>query len=164
MAFVRVPGHGPESIGYAIDAGASIVVPPVDTVDQARHIVSAAKYGAKGNGTRSAPPVHLLPGISDTRIQPKLSVHQNLNNQATIIIQIETIIGIQNLDVILTAIGEHIDSVWLGSLDARISMSLEGFWGDEKEWGRYGGFFMRVRSQSTIKRFRASVGRSGDES
>jgi len=41
----RVPGHEHASIGYALDAGASIVVPQVETVEQARHVVSAMKYG-----------------------------------------------------------------------------------------------------------------------
>lgn len=51
-----VPGHDHAAIGFALDAGASIVVPQVETVEQAKHIVSAAKFGAKINGTRSAPP------------------------------------------------------------------------------------------------------------
>jgi 4-hydroxy-2-oxoheptanedioate aldolase len=134
LIFPSVPGHNHENIGYALDAGASIVLPQVDTVEQARHIVSAAKYGAAINGTRSAPPARLLGGISDTCLDPNLTFHQNVNNQAAIIIQIESIQGIENLDAILTECGEHIDSVWLGSLDARISMGLSGLAGSEPEW------------------------------
>ena len=65
-----------------------------------------------------------------------LSLHQSLNRQAAVIIQIESLQGIKNLDAILTEAGEHIDSVWLGSLDARISMEISsgGILGEEAEW------------------------------
>jgi 4-hydroxy-2-oxoheptanedioate aldolase len=75
----------------------------------------------------------LLPGISDLGIDPSLSLHENVNKQAAIIIQIESLEGIKNLDAILTEAGDHIDSVWIGSLDARVSMGLSSFVGQEPE-------------------------------
>lgn len=136
MAFVRVPGHDHAAIGFALDAGASIVVPQVETVEQAKHITSAAKFGMKVNGTRSAPPSRWFPGMSDQKVDETLTFHQNLNRQAAIIIQIESLAGMKNLDAILTECGDQIDSVWLGSLDARISMDLPGggLLGQEPEW------------------------------
>jgi len=133
-ALVRVPGHDHAAIGFALDAGASIVCPQVDTVEQAQHIVSAAKFGAIRKGTRSAPPARFMPGLSDTPVDPSRTLHECLNDQAAIIIQIETVEGIHNLDDILTECGEYIDSVWLGSLDARVSMGLSGMGGVEPEW------------------------------
>jgi hypothetical protein len=123
-------------IGSALDAGASIVLPQVETVEQAKHICSAAKFGRKANGTRSAPPGRWYPGLSDQCLNPAKSLHLNLNEQAAIIIQIESLAGIHNLDAILTECGDQIDSVWLGSLDARVSMDLAGggLMGPEKEW------------------------------
>jgi 4-hydroxy-2-oxoheptanedioate aldolase len=129
-----VPGHDHANIGFALDAGASIVVPQVETVEQAKHVVSVAKYGASINGTRSAPPARLVPGISDTPLDPSLTLHQNVNKQAAIVIQIESLLGIQNVDAILTEVGDQIDSVWLGTLDARISMGFPGMYGEEPEW------------------------------
>ena len=117
-----------------MDAGASIVCPQVDTVEQAQHIVSAAKFGAIRNGTRSAPPARFMPGLSDMPVDPSKTLHECVNDQAAIIIQIETLAGIHNLDAILTECGEYIDSVWLGSLDARVSMGLAGMGGAEPEW------------------------------
>jgi 4-hydroxy-2-oxoheptanedioate aldolase len=75
-----------------------------------------------------------MPGLSDIPVNPKSTLHECVNNQAAIIIQIETIEGIKNLDAILTECGEYIDSVWLGSLDARVSMGLPGMGGTEPEW------------------------------
>ncbi|KAK4220867.1 Pyruvate/Phosphoenolpyruvate kinase-like domain-containing protein [Podospora fimiseda] len=64
IPWIRVPGHDHAAIGFALDAGASIVIPQVDTIEQAKHVVLAAKFGTKQNGTRSSPPFRLLPGIS----------------------------------------------------------------------------------------------------
>ncbi|KAI9750495.1 MAG: hypothetical protein M4579_006445 [Chaenotheca gracillima] len=134
MPFVRVPGHDHASIGFALDTGASIIIPQVDTVEQARHVVSAAKFGKAAKGSRSAPPFRWLPGMGDARIDPALSLWENVNNQAAIIIQIESETGLKNLDAILTAVGDQIDAVWMGTLDLRVSMGLDGLWGTEPEY------------------------------
>lgn len=127
----RVPGHDHASIGYALDAGASVVIPQVETVEQARHVVSAAKFGAAAKGTRSAPPCLWIPGISDMAVDPTRTLWENQNNQAAVILQIENEEGARNLDAILTEVGDQIDAVWLGSLDTRVSMGLDGFSGPE---------------------------------
>jgi 4-hydroxy-2-oxoheptanedioate aldolase len=132
----RIPGHDHSAIGFALDAGASIIVPQVETVEQAQHLVSSAKFGVAHKGTRSAPPCRWLMGLSDTNspIDPTRSVFENVNDQAAIIIQMESELAINNLDVILTAVGDQIDAVWIGGLDLRVSMGLDGFWGSEPEF------------------------------
>ena len=74
-------------------------------------------------------------GLTDIPIDKSRSIHENLNDQAAIIIQIETMEGINNLDAILTECPE-IDAVWLGTLDCRVSMGIGGgtLTGEEPEW------------------------------
>ncbi|KAK4139547.1 Pyruvate/Phosphoenolpyruvate kinase-like domain-containing protein [Dichotomopilus funicola] len=135
IPFVRIPGHDHAAIGYVLDAGASLVIPQIETVEQAKHVVSAAKFGSRQNGTRSVPPFRLIAGVSDAPLDGKRDVWQNVNDQAAIMIQIESLEGINNLDDILTEVPD-IDVVWLGSLDCRISMNLAPQWGqgNEPEW------------------------------
>ncbi|KAK1759982.1 aldolase citrate lyase family [Echria macrotheca] len=148
IPFVRVPGHDHAIIGYALDAGASIVVPQVDTVEQAKHIIEAAKFGTTPTrrGTRSVPPFRLTMGYGDVPIDSSVDIWHNWNDQAAVIIQIESLEGIHNLDAILTEVPE-IDAVWLGSIDARVSMNLRAGLGlptDEPEWLAAYDVFMKT--------------------
>lgn len=130
-----MPNHEHAFIGDALSAGASVIVPQVDTVEQAKHVVEASKFGYKCRGTRSAPPARWLAGCSSSVLaEPSLALHENLNKQAALIIQIESELGIRNLDAILTAVSEQIDAVWIGMLDLRVSLGLPGSWGDEADF------------------------------
>jgi 4-hydroxy-2-oxoheptanedioate aldolase len=75
-----------------------------------------------------------MPGFSDQCYNSSLTIWQNLNEQAAIIFQVESLEGVNNLDAILTEVGDHADSIWFGSLNCRVSMGLPGLAGDEPEW------------------------------
>ena len=120
-----------------MDAGASIVIPQVDTVEQAKHVVAGVRYGKNIGGGRSAPPFRYLAGVTDMKVDATKSHHVNMNQQAALMIQVESEEGVRNLDAILTECPE-IDMVWLGRLDARVSMGLAAHdapngW-NEPEW------------------------------
>ncbi|OBT95030.1 hypothetical protein VE01_07401 [Pseudogymnoascus verrucosus] len=53
---IQICDHDHATIGYALDTDASIMVSQVETAEDAKHVVSAAKFGMKIKGTRSAPP------------------------------------------------------------------------------------------------------------
>ncbi|KAF5861349.1 hypothetical protein ETB97_000386 [Aspergillus alliaceus] len=114
IPFVRVPGHDAFIIGYALNTGASIIVPHVDMVEEAKHVVSAVKLDRKQNGTRSTPPFRYT----------------------ALMIQIESLEGIHNLDAILTKVPE-IDIVWFGTIDARMNLAMFPD-GDQTEIGERG--------------------------
>ncbi|KAI9740280.1 MAG: hypothetical protein M1834_004858 [Cirrosporium novae-zelandiae] len=165
IPFVRVPGHDHAAIGFALDCGASIVIPQLETVEQAKHVVSSAKFGTKQNGTRSAPPFRFIPGLTDTCIDQSRGIHENLNDQAAIMVQIETLQGIHNLDAILTEVPD-IDIVWLGTLDARVSMNLPangGMGGTEKEWVDAVAEYERVLTKHNKPRAGFAFGPSGKQ-
>lgn len=65
----------------------------VETVAEAKHVVSSAKFGAKIGGSRSAPPFRLVPGVTDISADATRDVWQNWNDQAAIMIQIESLEG-----------------------------------------------------------------------
>lgn len=136
MSFYRVPNHDASVIAYALDAGASIIVPHVDNVAEAKHVAAAVKFGRKTGGNRSAPPFRYITNLTDSAIDPEKGFWASLNKQSALVIQIETLEGIQNLDAILTEVPE-IDAVFFGQLDCRISMNLIsylGIQGTEPEW------------------------------
>lgn len=97
-------------------------------------MISAAKFGVAQKGGRSAPPARWLPGLGATTIDASRSIWENFNDQAAVIIQIESERGVKNLDAILTSVGDQIDAVWIGTLDLRVSMGLDGMWGEEPEF------------------------------
>lgn len=119
-------------------------------------MVSAAKFGSKQGGTRSAPPFRLMRGVTDKPFEEGRDIFEAMNHQAAIMIQIESLAGkfalcearhlsvadlirhsgINNLDAILTEVPD-IDIVWLGTLDLRVEMNLPsnaGRGGSEPEW------------------------------
>lgn len=82
---------------------------------QARHIMSAAKFGANNRGTRSFPPFRWLSGMTDTRLDATKTFCENLNEQGAVMIQIESMEGVNNIDAILDA-EPDIDGVWCGTV------------------------------------------------
>lgn len=110
-AVVRVPGHEQGLIGRALDTGADgVMVPMIDTAEQARQAVSAARFaplGTRSYGGRR--PVDFMgSGYSNQEtIQPLL------------ICQIETTTGLKNVREIASV--EGVDAVFFGGDDMALS-------------------------------------------
>lgn len=111
-AVVRVPWNEPSGIMRALDAGAQgVVVPVVNTPDDARRAVSACRYPP--DGIRSWGPVRAALGAASYTAA-------SANRTTTCIVQIETGQAVSHLDEILTVPG--IDVAYVGPADLAVSL------------------------------------------
>jgi 2-keto-3-deoxy-L-rhamnonate aldolase RhmA len=115
---VRVPDHEPITIAKVLDTGANgIIVPHVNSAEQARAAVSAAKYPPAG--TRS---------IGAARAQgygARLADAIARDNDATVVIaQVEHIDAVAEVEAIVRVPG--VDAVFVGPFDLSASMGKPG--------------------------------------
>lgn len=114
ISIVRVPENQDHMIGRAFDDGASaVVVPMIESADDARKAVAAGKYAPQGS--RSYGPVR-----AGLREGP--GYFEESNNSLTVIPMIETRDALRNIDDILTVDG--VDIVYVGPFDLSISLGL----------------------------------------
>jgi len=111
----RVPSNEPGIIGKVLDAGAmGIIVPMVNTAEQAARAVRACRYAPAGS--RSYGPIR-------ARRQYGADYATWANDRISCIPMIETAEAIDNLDAILGV--EGIDAVYVGPSDLAVSMGLQ---------------------------------------
>jgi len=114
---VRVPTHEGDWIGSSLDAGAAgILVPRIETAEQARAVAAASRYtpqGQRGCGPGRAARFGLtLPEYIATA-----------NDNLLVAVQVETALGVENIDAIAAV--EGIDLVFIGPGD--LALSLQAF-------------------------------------
>jgi 2-keto-3-deoxy-L-rhamnonate aldolase RhmA len=111
-AFVRVPATEYHFVARMLDAGAlGIMVPMVETREQAERIVSFTRYpplGRRGAAFGVAPHDDYLAGSVTDKIA-------RANERTLVICLVETAVGIENVDAIAGVPG--VDVVWLGHFD-----------------------------------------------
>ncbi|MGV9799126.1 HpcH/HpaI aldolase family protein [Mycobacterium sp. NPDC003449] len=114
-ALVRVPGIGPE-IGRALDSGAlGVVVPRIETAEQARACVDLVRYppdGQRGAG----------PGRSTAFGKDIGTSIGEANSSVALIVQVETELGLKNAYDIASVDG--VDIVFVGPGDLAVSMGI----------------------------------------
>lgn|SRR5687767_6438011 len=115
---VRVPDHGLSVIQRVLDAGAAgVVVPHVDTVEQARAVVRATCFPPRGDrgsgGTSRAGRWGLL---------PRADYLEYGNEQALCVVQLESEVAIRNTREILALDG--IGAAFVGTADLSMSMGV----------------------------------------
>jgi 2-keto-3-deoxy-L-rhamnonate aldolase RhmA len=116
--FVRIPANSVEWFKWALDAGAwGVVVPMVNTREEAQRAVECAKYPPGGNrsiGGIFGPYGFGIASLSDyTRLA---------NDQILLAIQIESAAALANLDDILSVPG--IDVAFVGPNDLHAQLGL----------------------------------------
>lgn len=123
-AMVRVPGHAPETIAAALDAGAAgVLVPRVSTAEQARAAVRATRYpplGARGVGPGRA-------AAYGYRIPDYLA---SANENLLLAIQVETAEGLADIESIAAVDG--VDVIFIGPGDLSVSIDAMGPAGAER--------------------------------
>ena len=118
--FVRVPASVPHLIAPILDAGAmGIMVPLVETREQAQMIVASCRYRPLGRRGLGFSVAH-----DDYSGGPVDSKILDGNERTLVIALIESERGIQNIDAILAVPG--IDVGWLGHYDLTDSMGCPG--------------------------------------
>jgi len=119
-AFVRVPATQYHLIARVLDVGAQgLMIPMVETEEQARLIVQSAKYPPMGRRGAGFGLAH--DDYQDGDILEKM---RTANEQGLLIAQIETAQGVENVEAIAAV--EGIDVLWIGHFDLTNSLGIPG--------------------------------------
>jgi 2-keto-3-deoxy-L-rhamnonate aldolase RhmA len=120
VPMVRVPATQYHLIARPLDVGAmGIMVPNVETEEQARTVVRSARYpplGARGAG------FGLAHDDYDYRGADALATMRRANEELLLIAQIESVRGLENVEQIAAL--EGIDVLWIGHFDLTNSMGI----------------------------------------
>ncbi len=118
--FVRVPQPFYHFLARTMDAGAlGIMIPNVESADQARACVDAIKYaplGKRGVGLGTAHTDYV--GVDPA------GYFKEANANTTVICQIESAVGVANVEAIADTPG--VDVLWVGHFDLTQSMGIPG--------------------------------------
>ena len=109
-AMIRVPSHDPDYLKRVLDAGAeAVMVPMVNTAEEAAAIVSACRYPPLGRRGYAVPAIRASAFGTDARYQA--TAHERL----VIAVQIETKEAVANAAEIAAVAG--VDMVFVGAGD-----------------------------------------------
>ena len=112
----RVPSHAPTHLKHALDLGVSgVMVPMVETPDQAAAIVAACRYaplGVRGIG----------PWRASGYYRHFSEYMANANDLTTLILQLESAAGLHHLDAIAAVPGY--DVLYVGPTDLASALAL----------------------------------------
>lgn len=117
-AVVRPASNDPVLIKRILDMGAqTLLLPYIETVDEAESAVSAMRYGPKG--------VRGMAGMTRaTRYGMVENYFTEAEEDLCLLVQIETVKGLENLDAIAATDG--VDAIFFGPADLSASMGLRG--------------------------------------
>lgn len=123
---VRVPGHEHFHAARILDNGAmGIVVPHVDTVEEARAAVDHVKFPPIGHRSMTGGLSQLGFASLGVAEQPKV-----MNEQTMVVIMLETPTAIENADAIAAI--EGVDVMLIGTNDLAAEMGIPGQFGHER--------------------------------
>ncbi len=118
--FVRIPGLDPNLIARILDGGAlGIIVPHIESREEAMAVVQAAKYPDIGNRSFSSALPHLR-----FRAVSAPDAMRAINAQTTVVAMIESAKGVEHADDIASVPG--IDIVHVGTNDLANGLGVAG--------------------------------------
>jgi 4-hydroxy-2-oxoheptanedioate aldolase len=156
---IRVPAKQYAMATRALDGGAlGIIMPHVDTADEAHEIVSKLKYPPIGHRSVAGQQAHF-----DFRSVPVGDLTATLNAATLIVVMIETPLAVENAEGIAAVPG--VDAVLIGTNDLATELGIPGQFDDPRivsaferviaackthnKWPGMGG----VRSDPQLKRY-----------
>lgn len=124
LSFIRIPAMQEMWVKQALDAGCDgIIVPMVNTGEDARRVTAWAKYPPEGQRS-----------VGITRAQGYgedfAACVKNANKDTAVILQIEHREAVGNIDDILSV--PHVDGIFIGPYDLSGSLGIPGQVGDTK--------------------------------
>lgn len=113
-ALVRVPGNEPATMMKVLDAGAQgIIVPLVDTAQEAADAVAACRYPPEGSRSFGPTRAAMVSGPD---------YHLRANDEVLVFAMIETRAGLDNLEEIVATPG--LDGIYIGPSDLSYALGL----------------------------------------
>jgi 4-hydroxy-2-oxoheptanedioate aldolase len=147
--FVRVPTTRPEHVSRALDGGAlGIIAPHIRNADDARRVVSAAKFPPLGERSASGGLPHI-----EYRSFPASESNPALNDVTMVIVMMETLDALENVESIAAV--EGIDMMMIGTNDLTAEMGIPGQYDDPRVRDAY------VRTIAACRRHGKHVGIGG---
>jgi len=120
VPMVRIPATQYHFIARVLDMGAmGVMAPMVESVEQAETVVRSAKYPPAGRRGAAFGIAH-----DDYRGGDIFATMESANSQQMLIAQIETAVGLENVDAIAAVNG--IDVLWIGQFDLSGSLGIAG--------------------------------------
>lgn len=120
VPIVRIPATEYHFVSRVLDVGAmGVMIPMCETAEQAKLLVSSAKYPPIGRRGAAFAIAH-----DDYRTGSIPDVVQSANDEVLLIAQIETARGLENVEAIAATSG--IDALWIGLYDMTNSMGIPG--------------------------------------
>ena len=115
IPLARIPEGTHHYIKRVLDAGAmGIVVPMVDTVEQAKVAIAAAKYPPTGNRSAGGGMHSINMGVTAAEY------YQRANDEILVVLQTESPLGVENAEAIYSLPG--CDAIFIGPNDLRFQM------------------------------------------
>ncbi|MBE0531972.1 MAG: aldolase [Rhodospirillales bacterium] len=136
---VRVPAHEHFHATRVLDGGAQgVVVPHVNSVEQARRVVENCKYPPIGHRSLTAP----MPQLG-FRTMPVADAIEALNRSTLVVAMLETPQAVDNADAIAAV--EGIDALLIGTNDLAAEMGIPGQFSDARIESAYAAMIAATR-------------------